>query len=78
MNQTPVQADLSCKIFYLDVFEMDFLILAEVDDGPKEVEETFIALEGLKDIDECCGLELFMVFGGYLHADLEVLSDVGL
>ena len=62
--------------FYLDVFEMDFLILAEVDDGAKKVEETFVALEGLKYINECSGLELFMVFGGYLHADLEVLSDV--
>ena len=57
---------------------MDFLILAKVDNGSKEVEETFVTLEGLKDIDECCSLELFMVFGGYLHADLEVLSDIGL
>ena len=40
--------------------------------------QTFKTLEWLKDLNQgLCG-ELFMVLGGNLDADLQVLPDVGL
>ena len=62
---------------YLDILEVDIGVLAEVDDGSQEVEETLVALEGLKDVDEGSGGQLLVVLGGHLDADLQVLADVG-
>ena len=39
---------------------------------------TFVAFERLENVDEWLGGELFVVFGGNLYANLQILSDVGL
>ena len=39
---------------------------------------TFKTLEWLKDLNECLGRQLFVILGGNLDADLEVLANVGL
>lgn len=38
---------------------------------------TFVALEGLKQFNERISGELLMVLGSNLHADLQVLANVG-
>ena len=54
---------LITDLLYLNVFEMNFLILAKIHNGTQEVEQAFVALEWLKKINEgLCG-QLFMVFG---------------
>lgn len=66
---------LACS---LNVLEVHLRVLAEVDDGPQEVEESLKALEGLEDLGQGLGGQLLVVLGGNLHADLKVLADVGL
>lgn len=56
---------------------MYLLVLREVNNRPQEVEQSLVAFEALKQIDQSFGGKLFMVLGGDLNADLEVLSDVG-
>jgi hypothetical protein len=50
----------------LDVLEDDLGVLAEVDNGAKEVEETLEGLERLEEIDEGSGGQLLVVLGGNL------------
>ncbi len=61
----------------LDVFEVDFGLLAKVDDRPKEVEESLVALERLKHVNQRLGAELVVVLGRNLDNDLQVLPYVG-
>lgn len=39
---------------------------------------TFKAFERFKDFDQAVGAELFVILGGNLYTDLQILSDVGL
>lgn len=57
---------------------MDLRILAKVHNRAKEVEQTLISLEAFKQFDKGLGGELLMVLSCDLHADLKVLTDVGL
>ena len=57
---------------------MDVRLLAEVHNGPQEVEEPLKTLERFEHVYEVLGGELLVVLGGYLHAHLQVLTDVGL
>ena len=61
---------------HLDILEVDLRVLAEVDYGAEKVEDTLIALEALKRLDEVLCVELLVVLGGDLDHDMQVLSDV--
>lgn len=61
------------NLLYLNVFEMNFLILAKIHNRTQEVEQAFIALEWLKKINEgLCG-QLLMVFGCNLEQNIEFI-----
>jgi hypothetical protein len=64
---------LITNLLYLNVFEMNFLILAKIHNRTQEVEQAFVALEWLKKIDEgLCG-QLLMVFGCNLQQNIEFI-----
>ena len=46
---------------YLDVFKVNFGVLAEVNDGPEEVEEALVGFKAFKQLNEALCCELFMV-----------------
>jgi hypothetical protein len=55
---------------------MDFWILAEIDDGAQEIEEAFVALERLEEIDECLGGELLAILRCNLDNDLQIVAKI--
>uniref|UniRef100_A0A8W7PT82 Uncharacterized protein n=1 Tax=Anopheles coluzzii TaxID=1518534 RepID=A0A8W7PT82_ANOCL len=61
----------------LDVLEVHLRILAEVDDRAEEVEQSLVALEALEQVDQRLRRQLLVVLGRDLHADLQILTDVG-
>jgi len=61
---------------YLDIFEVNLLILGIVNNGSQEVEETFVAFKSFKEIDQSFGSQLFVVFSSHLDANLKILTDV--
>ena len=69
--------DLSRLAGGLDVLEVNLAVLAEVDDGSEEVEESFEALEPFEEVNQGVGRQLLVVLGGDLDADLKVLTNVG-
>ena len=46
----------------LNVLEVDISVLAKVDNGSKEVEQSFKTLEGLKEFNQCSSRQLLVVF----------------
>mmetsp|Transcript_2592 Transcript_2592/g.4818 ORF Transcript_2592/g.4818 Transcript_2592/m.4818 type:complete len:297 (+) Transcript_2592:888-1778(+) len=60
----------------LDVPEMHFGILAEVDDGPQVVVECFIGLEAQEHLDELLCPKLIRVFCSHLDTDLEIATCI--
>ncbi len=57
---------------------MHVTLLAKVHNGPKEIKQSFEALEGFKEINEVLGSQLLVVLGGNLDTDLEILTDISL
>ena len=62
----------------MNVLEVNFRVLAEVDNRAEEVEETLVALEGLEELDERLRGQLLVVLGGDLDNNLQILAQVGL
>jgi hypothetical protein len=60
----------------LDVLEVDFGVLAKIDDGPEVVVETLECLETLKHLDQLDWAQNIRVLGGDLDDNLQVLADV--
>ena len=60
----------------LDVLEVDFGVLAKIDDGPEVVIETLKCLEALKHLDQLDWAQNVRVLGGDLDDNLQVLADV--
>lgn len=56
---------------YLDVLEMNFRILAEVDDGSKEIEETLIAFVWFEHVNEFLSTKLLVIFRSNLNDNLQ-------
>ena len=56
---------------YLNVLEVHFRVLAEVDDGAEEVEESLVALEALEHLDKRRGCQLLVIFGCDLYDHLQ-------
>eukprot|EP00116_Pleurobrachia_bachei_P010630 sb/3470892/ len=69
--------DLTRLAGCLDVPKVHLSLLAKVHDAPQEVEETLETLESFKQLDQFGGTQLFVVLAGHLHADLEVLAEIG-
>ena len=62
----------------LNVLEVDFGVLAKVDNRTEEVEQTLVGFERLKQFNQRLGGQLLVVLRGHLDDHLKVLADVGL
>ena len=65
-TNTPIQDTVTTNIHMhilsnLNILEVHISILAEVDNGSKEIEQSFKAFERLKQLDESIGGELLVV-----------------
>lgn len=61
----------------LYVLEVNFRILAEINNGTKEVKEAFIAFERFEEFNQCLSSQLFMIFRSNLNCNLKILTDIG-
>lgn len=62
----------------LNILEVDILVLAEIDDTSKIVEETLGSLVFLKEVDQPSWAQEIGVFGGDLNNGSKVLTNVSL